>query len=250
MPLYFAFCSAGNPICSFITDLIDKGCRLFPRIFIVVGLFLALMGLSGCQSTTDPTVEMFRAVFLGGKNPTGEGLDPRFNYLRVTSRQRVAFFALGYVDPHPQGAIEVWYSAERETLRLQNGRVVGISGTLVEWREVRMPELPAWAELLARADPYQWIRIRDVMPGYQFNLRDELQLVPIPAPAKSSLVGFDAASLRWFEERMMTKFAGAEFLMPARYAVQRVSDGAVVVYGEQCISADFCLTWQRWNPRP
>ncbi len=223
---------------------------MFPRIFIAVGLFLSLLGLTGCQSATDPTVEMFRAVFLGGKNPTGEALDPGFNYLRVTSRQRVAFFALGYVDPHPQGAIEVWYSADRETLRLQNGRVVGISGTLAEWREVRLPELPTWTALLTRKDAYPWTRLRDLMPGYQFNLRDELQLAPIPAPAKASLVGLESGNLRWFEERMTTTSAGAESLPPARYAVHSVSGDTVVVYGEQCISIAFCLTWQRWNPRP
>jgi len=217
---------------------------------MLAALLMALPGLAGCQSTADPVWEMLRAVVSGGKNPTGEGLDPRVDFLRVTSRQRVAFFALGYVEPNPRGAIEVWYSAEYETLRLQNGRVVGLSETLAEWREVRLPELPTWPELLSRESPYQWTRLRDVMPGYQFNLRDELQLRPITVPAKSSLVGLEAASLSWFEERMTSTSAGAEPLTPARYAVRRVNDGAVVVYGEQCISADLCLTWQRWNPRP
>ncbi len=213
-------------------------------------MLMALPGLAGCQSTTDPVFEMFRAVYLGGKNPTGEGLDPRFNYLRVTSGQRVAFFALGYVEPHAQGAIEVWYSAERETLRLQNGRVVGLSGTLAEWREVRLPELPAWGELLSREGSYHWTRIRDFMPGYQFNLRDALSLDSVAAPAKSSLSGLDAAGLRWLEERMVSTSAGADFLLPARYAVQWLQGDAVVVYGEQCISADLCLTWQRWKTPP
>jgi hypothetical protein len=229
---------------------IDKGCRLFPRIFMLAVMLMALPGLAGCQSTTDPVFEMFRAVYLGGKNPTGEGLDPRFNYLRVTSGQRVAFFALGYVEPHAQGAIEVWYSAERETLRLQNGRVVGLSGTLAEWREVRLPELPAWGELLSREGSYHWTRIRDFMPGYQFNLRDALSLDSVAAPAKSSLSGLDAAGLRWLEERMVSTSAGADFLLPARYAVQWLQGDAVVVYGEQCISADLCLTWQRWKTPP
>lgn len=212
-------------------------------------MLMAPLWFAGCQSVSNPAVEMLRAGFFAAQ-PTGAGLDPRFTYLRVTGRQRVAFFALGYVEPHSRGAIEVWYSAEYETLRLQNGRVIGVSGTLSEWREVRLPELPSWPELLSREGPYQWTRIRDVMPGYQFNLRDELQLRSITVPAKSSLVGLEAASLSWFEERMTSTSAGAEPLLPARYAVRRANDNAVVVYGEQCISADFCLTWQRWNPRP
>jgi len=182
--------------------------------------------------------------------PSGAGLDPQFTYLRVTGRQRVAFFVLGYADPHPQGVIEVWYSADREALRLQNGRVVGLSGSLTEWRQVRLPMLPSWAELLAQNGTFQWKRSRDVMPGYRFNLLDQLQLQPIPAPGKSALVGMDAAELRWFEERMSATSAGAEPLPPARYALQMVQGQAVVVYGEQCISSDFCITWQRWKPQP
>jgi hypothetical protein len=212
-------------------------------------MLIAPLWLAGCQSGPDPTVEMIRAAFFSAQ-PTGAGLNPRISYLRVTGRQRVVFFALGYVDPHPQGAIEVWYSAERETLRLQNGRVIGISGTLTEWRQVRLPVLPSWAELLARNGTFQWERTRDVMPGYRFNLLDQLQLQPVPAPGKSALVGVDAQALRWFEDRMTATAPGAEPLPPARYGLQMVQGEATVLYGEQCISPDFCITWQRWKPQP
>ena len=222
---------------------------MIPRILSVVALLLAPLWLAGCQSGPAPTVEMLR-VALFPVQPSGAGLDPQFTYLRVTGRQRVAFFVLGYADPHPQGVIEVWYSADREALRLQNGRVVGLSGSLTEWRQVRLPMLPSWAELLAQNGTFQWKRSRDVMPGYRFNLLDQLQLQPIPAPGKSALVGMDAAELRWFEERMSATSAGAEPLPPARYALQMVQGQAVVVYGEQCISSDFCITWQRWKPQP
>lgn len=212
-------------------------------------MVMALLGLAGCQSGPDPTIEMLRAVFFAPQ-PSGAGLDPRVSYLRVTGRQRVAFFALGYVDLHPQGAIEVWYSAERETLRLQNGRVVGMSGAATEWRQVRLPVLPSWSELRDRNSTFGWTRVRDVMPGYRFNLRDELQLQPIAVPARSALVGVDPASLYWFEETMASGAGVADPLPPARYAVQTVQGEAVVVYGEQCLSVDFCLTWQPWKPRP
>lgn len=212
-------------------------------------MLLVPLWLAGCQSTPDPTVETLRRA-LFPVQPSGAGLDPRFTYLRVTGRQRVAFFVLGYHDPHPQGAIEVWYSADRETLRLQNGRVVGLSGTLSEWRQVRLPLLPSWGELLARNATFPWERSRDVMPGYRFNVQDQLQLQPVSAPGKSALIGVEATGLRWFEERMTATSAGADLLPPARYALQTVQGEAVVVYGEQCISSDFCITWQRWKPQP
>jgi hypothetical protein len=222
---------------------------LIPRILSVVVLLLAPLWLAGCQSGPDPTVEVIRAALFPSQ-PSGAGLDPRFTYLRVTGRQRVVFFVLGSVDPHPQGGIEVWYSGDREALRLQNGRVVGLSGSLTEWRQVRLPVLPSWAELLVREAPLRWERNRDVMPGYRFNLMDQLQLQPVAAPGKSALVGVDAAGLRWFEERMIATSAGADPLPPARYALQGVQGEATVLYGEQCISLDFCITWQRWKPQP
>lgn len=204
-------------------------------------MLLAPLWLAGCQSVPDPAVEMMRTVFFSSQ-PSGAGLDPRYTYLRTTKDGRVVFLALGSADPHPQGPIEVWYSAEREALRLQNGRVVGLSGSLIEWRQVRLPVLPSWGELLALNGTFQWERSRDVMPGYRFNLQDQLHLQPIPAPGKSALVGMDAAGLRWFEERMSATSAGAEPLPPARYALQMVQGQAVVVYGEQCFSSEFCIT--------
>lgn len=216
---------------------------------IAGGLFLLL---TGCQSTTgNPALQTLQAAIWGAEAPLSSALNPAFQYLRVTIGRNVAFIALGYVEPHPQGAVEVWYSSKREALRLQNGRLAGVAGTVTEWRQVRMPELPAWRDLARLGKPYVWTRMRDVMPGYRYNVADRLQLTVIGPPAGSALVGIAPATLTWFEEsRLQSPDAGdaLNHLPPARYAVEFTGNvGGRVVYAEQCISTELCITWQRWQ---
>ena len=173
-------------------------------------------------------------------------LNPNLRYLRVTIGGRVVLLALGYLDPHPQGTIEVWYSAEREVVRLQNGRVIGAVGLTTEWRNVMMPDLPGWETLAGGAAPFRWQRVRDVMPGYQYGLRDSLTLNVVPPPQKNALQGFDPNELTWFEERSADDESSRATLPAARYAVYLADGLVVVVYGEQCLSPQMCFTWQRW----
>lgn len=220
------------------------------RIALIGLLCLAVSGLTGCQSVPNPGLDTLRTA-LTGANPDAAVLNPAYLHLRVTRGRRVAFFVLGYVDPHPQGPIEVWYSSDRETLRLQNGRVVGLAGTQTEWRQVRLPVLPSWSALLSLETPATLERIRDVMPGYRFNVLDRLQVQAIAAPGKSALAGLDPARLRWFEERILATAPGEPALPPARYALQP-GPGVEpeVVYGEQCVSPALCFSWQRWKVQP
>ena len=207
----------------------------------------------------DAVVETVRSAVRGGPSVDSARLNPKYRYLRVTIAGRVVFLALGYVDSHPQGPIEVWYSAEREVVRLQNGRLVGAVGVTTEWRNVALPELPSWSAVAGAQQPVQWVRMRDVMPGYRFGLRDALVLGVIPPPQKNALQGLDPQSLTWFEERVrpeplaaytekfLTAISGDKILPPARYAVELREGKDTVVYGEQCLAPELCFTWQRWT---
>lgn len=168
-------------------------------------------------------------------------LDPRFAYLRLTRDQRVVYLALGYVDPHPEGAVEVWYSSAGEVLRLQDGRVVGSTGGETDWLAVSFAGRPAWDEVRG---PVSFLRTRDVQPGYRLGLRETLTLRPIPVPVDSRLQQIPAEALAWFEE-VVTQ--GAERLPPSRYGVHFSPSGARVIYGEHCLSATLCFSWQRWS---
>ena len=207
---------------------------------LLVALTLAL---PGCASNPDAMVQTARAALPGGSDPGAVDrakLNPDWRYLRVTADGgRVALLVLGFVDPDPQGPIEVWYSAEREVLRLQRGRLVGTTGMLTEWRNVSLSGIPDWAALSGSGAHAKWVRTRDVMPGYRFGVQDSMELAEVPAPAKSALRTLDPKALAWFEERTSA-------LPVARYALQTVNGRPHVVYGEQCLDPATCFTWQRW----
>jgi group 4 capsule polysaccharide lipoprotein GfcB/YjbF len=215
-----------------------------------VALLAAVVALAGCNPGMNAVVRTLHDAALGDDAAAAARLDPSFRYLRVGVPGGTALLALGYVEPHPDGTVEVWYSAEREVLRLRNGRLAGATGLPTEWRGVSFPDLPAWRALARAEAPFRWTRVRDLMPGYRFGVRDVLAVRVIEPPRRSALVGRDPAALTWFEERLESSDAdGDPGLPPARYAVELAQGGEVVVYGEQCLAADLCFTWQRW-PNP
>lgn len=211
----------------------------------VLAALSAAVLLSGCAGT-DPVLQTLRAGFQRDAGVDGVTLNPDFRYLRVTIAGRTALLVLGYVDDDPRGPVEVWYSAEREVLKLQQGRVVSAVGMLTEWRNVRMPALPAWSALVREQAPRRWERTRDVMPGYRYGVREVMALGAAPVPERNALRDLDARTLAWFEERVEEPPPGEAALPPARYAVRIAGGREIVVYGEQCLAQDLCFTWQRW----
>ena len=224
-------------------------------------LLSLIVTLVGCASHGDAILQTMKIAVERNIDPSdvkGQ-LNPNFRYLRITIAGHATLVVLGYVDTDPQGPIEVWLSADREVLRLQNGRLIGAIGLATEWRSVILPRLPKWSEIARSQEPLRWMRLRDVMPGYHFGLRDSMILRVISPPPKSALQGIDAGSLTWFEEQTEpTSSAGLltiigiarpkEPLPPARYAVDLHTPQESVVYSEQCLSERLCFTWQHWRP--
>ncbi len=213
---------------------------------------------AGCAVVPDPVQPTVRGIwqYVWNKDKTvGVTLNPALRYLRVTIDGQVSLFVLGELDAstdsNTRAPTEVWYSAEREVLRLRDGRVMGVAGFTPEWRNVELRGAPAWAQLAGLNDAVAYSRLRDVMPGYRYGIDDALSIRRTLPPARSQLVGVDATSLAWFEETMAGKAssnAGDTALPAARYAVELRAGQAAVVYGEQCLARDVCFTWQRWPP--
>lgn len=217
--------------------------KLFVSLFFRLTLLIAsCWALSACSSRIDAMTQTAKAVFQSGPDASAlAAVNPSIRYLRIEINGRVLLLALGYVDAHPLGPIEVWYSSQGEVLRLQNGHVVGLIGPDVEWRQVRLSTMPTWPTDNTSASTYS--RMRDVMPGYRFGIVDELSVRSINAPSQSNLVTLAAQSLRWYEEHEAN-----DKLPAARFALSRVHNQDTVVYGEQCISRALCLSWQQWPP--
>lgn len=206
------------------------------------GALLVSLALAGC--TVEPASQAMLDAYkvLGSDAATSaDALNPALRYLRVQIDDREVFMALGYIDLTPEGAVSVWYSADKNVLRIRDGRVVGSSmKSGIEWQRVSFVNLPNWADLQAGVT---FERIRDEHPGYRYGIHENLSLRQIAPPTDSQLKVLQPAALTWFEE---TVLQGSE-LPTARYAVRRDEAGAAqVVYAEQCLSAEFCFSWQDW----
>ena len=223
---------------------------------VLIAAMVAL--LVGCTAGANAIFNTVQSVaFSNGAAVDQAALNPNFRYLRVTIDGRVALLALGDIDSNSRGQVEVWYSAQREVLRLQDGRLIGAAGLITEWRNVEFADLPSWSSLKARKQSAEWTRTRDVMPGYRFGIRDPLVVTSTQAPASSSLSGIDPAKFTWFEERVGQVDEAGQYriialrnpddaLPPSRYAVDYSGSNPIVVYGEQCLKPTFCFSWQRW----
>lgn len=168
-------------------------------------------------------------------------LNPKLSYLRVETGGREVFMVLGYVDPTPDGPVQVWYSADADVLRLLDGRVVSaIMKTGPNWLSVSFTHLPDWNSVGERA---QFERTRDVSPGYRYGINEKMLIRRIEPPKDTKLKIIPASSLAWFEEAVQRGAEGH----PARYAVRLDGQGAhQVVYAEQCLSSEYCFSWQDW----
>jgi len=208
----------------------------------------------GCSSTGSPIAQSAQALFAGtdaGAAAIPVQLDPRLSYLRVqVPGHPPGLLVLGYVDAHPAGPVEIWYSGNTEVLRLQQGRLVGSMGTLRSWAGVRfVPQPPAWASVTSQGARY--VRQHDEMPGYRFGITQQLQLEALPGlpsiKLPASLPLADAQSYQWFRETATPLGGqGAALLPDAWFAWGKRGGGHSVVFSQQCLAADFCLTLQPW----
>ncbi len=195
----------------------------------------ALAALTGCTPATQSLVEITPLRHLLG-HPPEPTFNPRYRYLRLTVNGRPFYMALGFIEGRPGARTDVWYSSVSEVLRLRDGLVVGSAGLPVNWVDVRYSAWPSWthaAQTLTRSV--------DVQPGYRFGLRQRLELRPVPSPGARELVGVDPRSVRWFALR-------DQATQRIDYYAVRATPGRRpdVIYGEQCLDARLCLTWQHW----
>lgn len=180
-------------------------------------------------------------------NVDTHSLDPHQRYLRVTHDQQVALMVLGYRTAAADGAVDTWYSAKGEVLKLKNGRIIETDGLDTDWRQVHLPVLPSWRNLEDHSLTY--LRQRDVMPGYRYGVSERITVQPIPQPSLTQIKHTDPAHLRWFEERATPLSPNTPSLPPTVIAVDTQNGVWHAVYGEQSLAPDYRLTWQRW-PAP
>lgn len=217
--------------------------------------------LGGCASVWSPQGDSLAGLLANGGRlappPIPAEPDLRYRYLRLEVQgYPPALLVLGYVDAHPLGPVEVWYSAQREVLKTQHGRIVATAGMPVDWSGVRFEAAPPpWDAVPAQGVAFT--RYRDQMPGYRYGIAEQLRLTPLPASSGASdasaapglpdlalpgtLAPATAQGYQWFRER------SADGGLPdAWFAWGRHRGAWDVVYSHQCLSPGFCLRLQRW----
>jgi hypothetical protein len=236
---------------------VSKGIFLSFQVFACWRRYFVLLCgliLGGCANNASPLGQSIALVFspTRGAPSVPESPDPRYSFLRVEiAGYPPSMLALGFIDPHPQGPVLVWYSANGQVLRTQNGRIVGTTGAPVDWSALRwLGTPPAWNAI--SVDGYRYARERDVLPGYQFGIREEVRGASMPVPSSgqlpSSLPQDVAQQLHWYRE-VVTSSTVSESLPPAVFAWGQYAGEWMVVYSEQCLSPALCLKLQRWPVR-
>lgn len=215
------------------------------KIFLRLVLLLSYsLFLAGCSLDQSPMISMAKKIYDLKTSKNNIALNPAYRYLRTTVSGHVLYLALGSVETTPRGTVETWYSGDREILRLSNGRIVNTAGLSTDWRETFVKHVPTWKSALKH--PKHYLRVRDVMPGYRFGIRDHITLRAILPPKKSMLVAKNPNQFAWFEEVANTSEADMG-IPPVRYAVEFNHQEERVIYSEQCLSIHFCVTFQQWS---
>lgn len=215
------------------------------RAAAIVGL-LALAGvLAGCGANMRAAVGTARMALDGGAAHVQAltALDARHDYLRVQVGRQVGLMVRADTGAWPGDRTTYWYSADGALLRLVDGRLVGLADGSRSWRAAQDLEAIDWAGV-ARKGPIEFRRTVDQQPGYRVGQLQRRRLgVAAGGPAGHTLQ-HTAARLQWFTERD----ALDEHSSVAWYAVDLEAVPPRVVYGQACLAADWCISWQPWPP--
>jgi len=186
-------------------------------------------------------------------------LNPRYRYLKVDVNNLPALLVLGYEENLSNGVVSTWYSAYKDVIQIQNGRLVNTQGLELNWTDVSLSNaLPLVSvamlspDMLSKKNPaLRFQRIRTVMPGYRANIEEIVQIqlledVPSEAP-KILRQGNEAQSIRWVQETVvMQTNVRTPYLDPVRAIYAINTKTSQVIYGRQCLAAQFCVSWLHW----
>jgi hypothetical protein len=207
--------------------------------------------LSGCTSGLQAIGDTLRYAVSPDRRVLEAKLNPEFDYLRVRVNGRLAILALGAVDSLAGRSVHVFFSGEKETLKLFEGRIVEFSSP---GQHVRLEVPPSGFPQFKIGLDVTFSRTMDTRPSYAFSVPQTRRLKYLEhPPGKTDLVGIDPRSLTWFEEHALEEISRTPQLplkpkwSRALYAVLIQGGQASIVYSEQCISPDLCLSLQRWR---
>ncbi|SUD91952.1 Uncharacterised protein [Psychrobacter phenylpyruvicus] len=217
------------------------------RLLIVTSAF-SLFGCTvktGCSESSTKCFSTSKGAIKGNvvfsNNPDRPQLDPNFNYIRLNMNGHIAWLAQGASDQWPSVNTEVFYSADRSIFKWSNGRLIAVTTAEYDWREHIIYPLNWSAQ-----KPQQFMREIDTVDGITA-VRERRELSSSGAPEHHNFVG-DKTTLNWIHEYTISKSPTmqAQPTFDSWFAFDS-NNMNKPVYGQQCISKRYCLSWQVWK---
>lgn len=168
-------------------------------------------------------------------------LDPQFNYMRVVFNGQVAWLVQGEYDTTQHAPQAVYYSADRNVFKWSQGRLSAIEHKAFSWREQGVAPLN-WQQYFADDAVTSLQRQLDLTDG-TWSVVEQRKIVPSNEPLNHRFVG-NSETLTWLHESSIDPTTSSPHF-DIWYAFQ--ADSLEPVYGQQCISTQHCISWQKWN---
>lgn len=205
---------------------------------------LCLMGFlfTGCQSFTGCSKDEVRCFkphrsYLQQNHPQ---FNPDFNYVRVMFNGQVAWLAQGATDVTINAPEQVYYSADSNVFKWSQGRLSEIEHSAFSWREQNTSVLE-WQNILQQPNT-TFTRHLDLVDG-AISIQEQRQIQPSVEPKYHAFVG-DTSRLIWLREYTLNPVKHRQNF-DSWYAFY--AESVEPIYGQQCISTQYCITWQKWN---
>jgi hypothetical protein len=225
---------------------------------------------TGCSSVSDAAYKTFVSAFHDDSKVMADAsLNKDLSYLRVNIAGLEALMVKGYIDQDKLGPIDVWYSSDGSVLRLQKGRYLGSLGFDQNWQNVQLQDAPELSNIVSQfkretastqlksvasfypEQQYFFSRFKTEMPGYQSTLQERVgvsvQDASPPNIPKSLNTYLNTSEIVWVSEKSLKNNEKAKNNSSyAWYGFKKINSSYVQVIGQQCLSADFCITWMPW----
>jgi hypothetical protein len=207
-------------------------------LFALLGA--AIVTLPACTNLWKASLETMQDPLRKKMDIASLNLDPSLTYLKLSINDQESILVLGYENKDEQ----VWFSSDKAVFKTKNGALSGMSGFGMNWQIVQSVDP---SKLPKIGLPTAYTRIRNSMPGYQFEVRESVLVSPLAQVPTLPLGIRTSPSWRWFSESVSSQYGGQKqaYLYPGLMAIDISARPYQIMYAEQCLSPDYCLRWQR-----
>lgn len=212
------------------------------------GIIAAVVGstltLSACQSI-QPCINGNLSCFPSTqKKALQPNLNPQFNFIRFSLNGNIAWLAQGSQDNFPKPVTEVYFSNDGSVSKWANGRLIYLKTPLIRWSENQSDHIQWTSFLQDSTQNTTFTRQIDTAENI-FSVNEQRKLSKINEPKRHNYVG-NTKNLIWLHETTITSHTNKAIKSyDSWYAILRTTGQPV--YGQQCISKQQCISWQKWN---